>query len=596
MSPDSASSVAERLSLIADVLAKKPGLVAEREFCLEMVSGLERVHHAQQDVTQARRAVDAANKRAADLAASFAATASTGQVEVERLIAERDPLQHSVSRMNTDIASANDLAYLYRILEAELRLADAQLLSEEASAAVERAQHADEAWAATEQLAEQAELQVAIDRTRADLNREREQVRPLIVDHDLQAARLRRRLTALADEQAEVSSAQADEAQQLMEDAVLRDEATRQHHADAGAADRQAATFASLLDTLQGDLEAATRESVLPSVGTDPAQHAETLGEVLERRQRDLRSVQERRAARPEQLTTLANAMADLSGQRARSDSEQAALRAESTAFQQRIAAFTDNGRVRELVEADDQGTTDLWAVADTLTRRLTDEIRQTDEDLVRQEADRLEDRRLLDTHVRTGFLPTSLDADRVYRALIEADINATPGWTYLRDNTPAGQLAAALADPDTARLGCGVVVPTESANGAVSALQHLDVTTSALVGVYTVTDAEKLRASNDQAPVRPAWSGLHEGLISEDAASSAAHRATVRTAEYEERRQAIETQRNNDRALEQDFRTFLIDCPAGRLENLARRIAALEADIAAADVTLRASAKYLPR
>lgn len=592
VAPDEASSVAERLSDIANVLATKPNLLAERDFCLEAVTGLDRVHAAHQDVLLAVDDTAAATKEAADLSAVFAATVTAGQAAVDQIVTEREPLQRAVSSLNTDAAVANDLAFLYRVRAAEIRVEDAEATHATAQAGVLTAQHANAAWAATEPLAEQNELTAALLRTRQEMAVEREQTQPLIDDHDEHAARLRLRLHTLAGQYDATARDETAAARTLAATAQAEHSEATAQSAKAREADRQAASVTTLLDTLSGDITAAVSQGLLPNADTDPSEHAATVSGHRDERARALHAVQDRRAARPEQRAALGSTLAEQSSQRTSIEAEQSAARAEVDTLSERVTALVNNGRVRALVEADADAPVDLWAEADTLTRRLTDEVREADEDLVRQEAGRLDDRRLLDGQARNGLIPTSLDAEKVERALLADGIDATPGWSYLRAHWPTDRLAVALTDPDVARLGCGIVVPTDRAEAARDALRHLDVTTVALVAVYTATDAERLvtGSSADQA----AWIGLHEGLLHEEAAARAAERVSVSQNEYQTRRQAVVSQRDSDRALLHTLHVLLDEVPAARLDALTRRIESLEQALTEADDALEATRSAL--
>lgn len=589
VAPEAASSVADRLSDIANVLATKPALATERDFCIEMVSGLDRVQIANDLLHSTRENAALAAKQAIDLAGVFAATVNAGEHDVVGLIGQREPLQQMVSRLNGEVSQTNDLAYLYRLTAAELRVAAAEAAFSTAREALTVAAHAADAWAATGPLAELAGLRAAVQRTRAEMDTERDQSRPYIVEHDEHAARLRQRLTALAHQQdATAQDQDALAAAALAVSGELR-RVEKQAYTDASNADAAASAAATRLAGLGEDLDRAHRDGWLPSADSDPAGYGRDLAIERERLNRTLATVQERCAARPEQRALLSTELARRTGERTGHDNERARLDTQRGSLQRRADTLAGDPRIGDVVEADPSTTVDLWAEADMIHRRLTDAVRHADEDLVREEALSSDDIRLLDTHARTGVLPTSLDADRVRHVLNDAGVDATPGWTYLRENIPPGHYADALTEPDIARLGCGVIIPTDRAADAASTLQHLDVTTIALVGVYTVADAGDLTAS--VAALRPTWTALNSGLLDEAAASTAAERAGARRADHEARQRSVISRRDADRALLHDLRLFLADCPAGHLVSLSRRVADLdlvvaEDDRATADIT----------
>ena len=134
---------------------------------------------------------------------------------------------------------------------------------------------------------------------------------------------------------------------------------------------------------------------------------------------------------------------------------------------------------------------------------------------MIRDAAARMDDERALDAQARTGLWPTSLDAARVLGVLRDQGVQAETGWEHLRTLIPDNRLAAALTDPDLARLGCGLVMPTDDADRAATILTTLDTVTTALVGVYTATTATALTRDAGTQPVpsppggpgcTPAW------------------------------------------------------------------------------------------
>src|SRR6185369_14886111 len=104
--------------------------------------------------------------------------------------------------------------------------------------------------------------------------------------------------------------------------------------------------------------------------------------------------------------------LATLAGDHARLDADRTRLAVEHAALTERASKLAAHERVQDLTEATGEAPVDLWAESDTLTRRLSDAILDADVALVRLEAERLDDQRILDVHARTGLLPTTLDAE----------------------------------------------------------------------------------------------------------------------------------------------------------------------------------------
>ncbi|WP_143658128.1 hypothetical protein [Embleya scabrispora] len=108
---------------------------------------------------------------------------------------------------------------------------------------------------------------------------------------------------------------------------------------------------------------------------------------------------------------------------------------------------------------------------------------------------------------------PAALDdqrvAERVTLALTLAGVRADTPWTHLRALLPASTLSAALEDLPLARLGCGVVVPTDQAGFAARVLETADITTASWVAC---TRHDSKRA----VPWRPPWrTCTHDGVES---------------------------------------------------------------------------------
>ena len=578
VAPEAASSVADRLSDIANVLATKPALATEHDFCIEMVAGLERVVSTQSELTRVRRAEAIAAETATELAGVFAATVRAGEYDLNELIRRREPLQRAISRLNGEVSQTNDLAYLYRLSAAELRAAAADVSYRAAQNSATVASQAAAAWAATEPLAERTGLRAAIQRTRIEMAAERDQIGPLVVEYDQHAARLRQRLSALADEQDMIAEAQGALASAAMTASAEWHRVEKQGHDDARSADAAESAAATRIADLRKDFDTARRDGWLPD-DSDAATHRRDLIAVCDLQSRALTIVRERCAARPGRRTTVSAELARRTGERAGHASDRARLAGEHKSLLGQAENLAVSPRIQDMVEAEESSAVDLWSEADLILRRLTDAVRRADEDLVREEALTGDDTRLLDAHSRTGVLPTSLDADVVRRALGDAGVDATPGWTYIRQNIPAGRHAAALAEPDIARLGCGVVIPTDRAADAAFTLEHLDVTTIALVGVYTVAEAGALVAGS--TALHPTWMAIDKGLLDETAASAAAERASARRADHDTRQRSLVGQRDADRTLLHDLRMFLSDCPAGHLDSVSRRVADLDVLVA---------------
>ncbi|MFB6889229.1 hypothetical protein ACFCX4_07940 [Kitasatospora sp. NPDC056327] len=591
VSPDDATNVAERLSSIASLLATKPGREAERAFCLDAAAGLERVTVAHQDVDDSQITLDRAIAEGATLAAAFSATVTEAQAQQEALADHKASAEARKSAAETERGVAYDLVYLYEKRAAELRIADARGQFDEADLAVTEAAGLVVAWEATEHLAARAEAKQALDDTRREAEAERAQSAPQRREHDEHTARLRLRLMGLAEEH-DARARTADE------DATTAAEERKDHlraaagaRGAASAADKDIARARADLDRLAADLRAAARDGSLPTETTDPAAHDTDLKGQLEGLEGVLGEIRARRAQRPALRTELTNKIAVHTGERTRLDSDRSTLASERESLTRRADELAANRRIQDLIEATDDSPVNLWAETDTLTRRLSNAIVDVDVELVRLEAEHLDDKRTLDAHTRTGLLPTTLDADRVRTTLAEHGITAETGWQHLRALLPESRLAEALTDPRISRIGIGVVIPTEQHQAAVTVLASVDATTTALVGVYTSQAASAIATYGPQAAATenpgPAWTGLNRGLIDASSTNTTIRQVTARTEAHTARQAALTEARAADRSLLDAVTSFIQACPTDHLPALTHRINDLDQAITAHDTAL---------
>ena len=589
VAPDDAVSVADRLASIASLLATKPAKTAEHDFCLDAATGLDRISLCQQEVNASAVAHQQATDEATKLSAAFAATVAQAQDQIEILSGQRDDIDRRRAAAITEGGAAYELVYLYEERAAQMRIgiAEAQMTTSEAE--IGNAAGLVAAWEAAEHLAAKADLNDALETNRREARAERERTAPLRRDHDEHAARLRTRLLALA----EVHDGNADAAAGAAKTARAAVEAHRKAATDAQqkakAADKDVATATARLESLATDLRDAARDGVLPTEHTDPAAHDAILAEQHDTLTGILDGIRGRREQRPQARTELTGKLTALTGEQVRLDADRTRLVEDRAALGERADKLAAHGRLRDLTEATEDAPVDLWAESDTLTRRLSDAILSTDVALVRLEAERVDDQRTLDVHARTGLLPTTLDAERVATVLGEHGITAETGWAHLRTLMPGARLVDTVADPNYARLGVGLVIPTDMADGAVAALAGVDAATTALVGVYTAQAASAIVHPSPTGidGVDPVWTGLHRGLVDPSSAESAVRLVTSRAEAYDTQQSRLTDAREADRALLGDFTTFLADCPTGHLDSLAHRIDDLDQTLGGIETAL---------
>ncbi|QKV73420.1 hypothetical protein [Amycolatopsis sp. Hca4] len=577
--PEDAENVAQRLSSIASLLQTKPAKKAEREFCMESVTGLGLLELAHAEVLSAQEALGRAEDAAHALAAAFAASrfeANTRNDSLEERAGEVDRKRGAADQQQ---GVAYDLLYLYQLRGAKFRVESADREETTARNAVNAAKEAVAAWEVAGQIAVKRKLLADLEANAREAAQERNRTAPQRRAHDEHAARLRTRLLALAAEHAEAAGQALDDQGEAERSAGEHKVKAERYRVEASEADQEGAGARAKLDTLAADIEAAVLAGSLPDATTDPSAHDAALGLRREALDATLKEVRARRQECPAIRQRLADRQTELLGEIAKLDIDRGRVAGERSTLEDRSAVLSADQRILDLTEATDDVPADIWAEADTLTRRLTDEIVGADVALVRQEAERMEDRRATDTQARTGRLPTTLDAERVRAILAGQGIASETGWTHLLSVMAEARLSELLDDPDLVRVGLGVVVATEQAEDAALALLEIDATTTALVGLYTAADASRAaRATGSPAPaVTPVWTGLHRGLVDTAVAEAAISRIHARIAEHERERTALTTQRDRDRTLLTELTQFLADCPTGHLAGLEWRIADLD-------------------
>ncbi|MFY1633583.1 hypothetical protein ACN27F_09915 [Solwaraspora sp. WMMB335] len=588
VAPEDAISVADRLASIASLLATKPAKMAERGFCLDSATGLDRIHVCQQEVDASAVALQHAVNGSAKLSAAFAATVTQANNQIEALAAQRDGIEKRRAAAVTEGGAAYELVYLYEERAAQIRLSTAQDQLSKADTDISNAAELIEAWEAAGHLAEKKELQDALERTRREAGEERERTAPLRREHDEHTARLQTRLRTLVDAHETTAGTATEAAMKAKADVEAHRAAAKKAGQEAQAADKDAATATARLESLATDLGTAVRDGVLPNEQTDPAKHDAALAEQHTTLTGILAEIQSRREQRPAIRRALTGTLTTLTGEQVRLDAERTRLAEDRAAFAERAAKLVASERVQDLTEATGDAPVDLWAEADTLTRRLSDAIVDTDVALVRLEAERIDDQRILDVHARTGLLPTTLDAERVQAVLTEHGVMAETGWAHLRTLLPGTRLLETVTEPDLARLGVGLVIPTAQATAAATALTGVDTATTALVGVYTAQAAAAIVGSTHADPDAPApvWAGLHRGLVDPAWAEGTVRQVAGRTEAYDGQQSRLTEAREADRVLLGKFTELLADCPAGHLDSLTSRVDDLDStlrDVAAA-------------
>jgi hypothetical protein len=568
-------TVADRLSAIADKVASKPTLLSERGFCVDTAAILSEVAETQDHIRTATDAAAQADTRAAELAAAFDSARAQADEKATALDVQAAEAEARKVAADSDRNRANDLAAQYRYRAAQFRHEDAKTALTVAENEQRLAESEAAAWKATPDLADHAAHTTTLESTRAAMKEERREQAPLRRTHDEAAATLRAALMSVADRedaQAATSNAQADEFER----------AADAHRANATAARTEEANARALATAAQTRLvehseavTAAVADGFLPHPDADVPAEADRRSSERATAVADRGRVRAQRAERPAARTALNAQHLDLTATRQRHEHEQANDQANHAALTARAHALVSDADVRAVLEAGTGDTIDLWAEADTLTHRLTAAIEYAQAEIVRSRAAASDDQRINDAHARTGYLPTSLDAERIRATLNQFGIASEPGWDHLRDNVNAADLTHVLTSPEIARVACGIVIQTHDATTATNALATENEATLSLVGLYTASTVAALLSDVPQrADAHEAvWQRLHPGLIDKNDADAEVRGVHTRETERQDRERVYDHNATHSRALLGDLRRLLTDCPTGHLDRLAANI-----------------------
>lgn len=574
---DAVTTIADNITAISDKVAKKPQTITERDFLAETAATLDRLAHAHTEIQSAQAAVDAASQDAVNLAAQFAATIADAEAHIATANDGRSTFEDRRRSANTDRDRANDLSYLYSYRAAELRFSEAEDTLAAAKTRAQRAHHDEKVWAAVAPLADYADTLARRDEAVRAAEVEEAELAPLRDAHDRRATQLKMRLTSLvesAHHEAHAAEMAAADAEALHQSRKLEADLAAEA---AGFAAAEAARLGGFLDALDEDLRRAVGNGLLPTVDTDPTEQQGHLADQRAGKQADLDAVQKRRADHPRMQRDLSQRMSDLVQQRSELSHAMSGTREEHRRLTDRANDLAHNQRVQDLLESNDDTPVNLWADKVVLTRRLTDEIHAAEAAIIREYVARTDLDRTVTAVEQTSLLPSTLDADRIKAALGEAGVPAETGWEHLRTLASNERLHEALTHPSIARLGAGVVVPTDQAQAATTALTVAGESTTALVGVYTTADFETALTDPTVTTPDPAWARLPLGLVEPSAAEETAAATGQRVREHDDAIARYTEAHDRDRALLDQITGLLADCPAGHLDALVAQIDSME-------------------
>ncbi|MGI8336750.1 hypothetical protein ACRYCC_42985 [Actinomadura scrupuli] len=568
--PDAATSIANRLASVTALLAAKPHKIEERDFCGAAAHDLNEVAACHGHLQTAARELSAVTAAAETLAASFTCAVTAAEGLQRSLKKQLAAFVEARTAANTDRSTAGDLAYLYRREGARLRLGEAQAQEQQANQQVDDATGVVLAWETTLQLATVVELRSRLAQAQQAAAVEEEQLAPLRQEHARHATLLRRRLDTLAEE-ADFAAELADEQRETAEETLAHEEELEKRaHTDKATAAAEESRARTKLETLDERRRDGVTRGYLPTHSTPPRTHLDAVETERTRLERECDELTARAEVRQNRRTQITERDTVLASEHSTTDGTRTSTVTRRTDLGARLAELTGSERLRGLAETAVDESVDLWVEGPILLRRLSDAIIAADDERILRRAEQHADQRTIEAQERNQVLPSSLDAERIARELIDAGVPAQTGWSHLREVMPAHELLTALNISEIARLGCGVIVATSQVTDAVRLLDTRSAVTTSLVGVYSAHVAETLVRGLPETPsAAAAWTRLQPGLIDPDEAEAAIRLLKERAHAHILKDKDLARQRTADDELARQISQFLSDCPAGHLATL---------------------------
>ncbi|MCK9871876.1 hypothetical protein MRI28_19915 [Nocardiopsis dassonvillei] len=584
--PEAPAGVARRLASVTELLSAKPRKIEERDFCNAAATGLDEVDSRHRKLQSANDELSAADMSAMRLASSFASSVAKIGADLKNLESQKKVIQEQRSAANNERSQSGGLLYLYRREAARLRLREAEAEERSAYERAEEARATSRAWEATGKLAAFATLEGELAQAELDAAAEENELAPLREEHARKAVLLKLRLARLAEE-ADFGAELADEQRGTsLESAAAEKElaGTARAERDKAAADETKAR--ERLTMLAQQISRGVERGHLPTESTSPDQHLTTVTEQqgrVDNRVTELSEQAEDRRRRRDKITARQTSLAH---ERSAAEHARTATAQRRAGLDQRLNVLTGSERLLELAETDDTTSIDLWSEAALLQRRLSNAALSADNERILRRAERHADQHTIEAQQRDHVLPPGLDTERVEHALTSAGIPTQAGWSHLREVVSADRLITLLDTPEVARLGCGVVVPTESVPEAVRTLNAQSVVTTNLVGLYSVEAADAIihGGSTNSSGTEPAWTALQPGLVDPVEAEATVRILKEQAHVHQRMERELAAQHDADEELRRAIIAFLDDCPAGHLEALNEEIDGLDQKITGFD------------
>jgi hypothetical protein len=566
--PDASESVSSRMTQLADKLAKRPATALELAYCEGVAERLGPIASTWSDLGRHRAQLEEATAAGRELGEGLRAAHEVAGRTEEAAESQRTEAALRARAAETARTTARDRGREFARRAAGFWVADARAGSEGLEAEKLDVESEQSGWAALEDLfaQEHAERQMAdIDR---QLSERAADAEPLRLSRNDAARRLHWRYADLhegAGRERDAVLALAAES-----DAEAAELGTAAMEAVAEAARLGAGISATRgeLDSIDAELIDAIASGHL-ALGEEP----HTALARAESARRDNTAALERLEAKIGSGTLRQNQLVDertaLGAETTRVGAARDADDDEREGLEGRADALRAHARIAEMAQSDHIS---LWGAYPMLDGRLAEEIDRADAALLAEGIGAERGRRNLAALGTGGLLPPSEDTAAVMTILEGAGIRSTSGLAYLSASVPRRQWDQTLeAHPG---LLAGVLVDATDFERAAGVVIDAGLHPASLV---TIAKKSDLSTTGEEAFVVPPSPALYDT----DRADEERKILDARLGDLDRRTALLVAAREADRALRDDLRHFIEDCPAGHLDTLSRRIAEHERTLA---------------
>jgi hypothetical protein len=571
--PDASESVSSRMSQLADKLARRPAIGLELAYCQGVAERLGPIASTWSDLGRHRAQLDDATAAGRELGAGLRAAHEIAARTEEEAETQRTEAALRARTAETARTTARDRGREFARRAAQFWVAEARSHYERLDVEKIDIEEEQAGWAALEDLfaQEQAEHQIAdIDR---QLSERAADAEPLRRSRNDAARRLHWRYTDLhatagreRDEVLALAAGADNEAETLAATAM-------DAVADAARLSAGIATTRAEINAIDTALAEASGAGHL-ALGEEPAAALARTNSLV----RDTKAALVRLEAQIGSDTLRQNQLVDertaLGAETSRVNAARDADDTERAGLQVRAEAMRTHARMAELAQSDHIS---LWGAYPMLDGRLVEEIDRADAALLAAGIGAERDRRNLAALGDGGLLPPSEDTGAVMAILADADIGAVAGLTYLSASVPRRQWDTTMETHPG--LLAGVLVDAADFERAVGLVIDAGLHPASLV---TIAKKADLGTSGEEAFVVPPSPALYDTARADEERKV----LDARLSDLDQRTARLVAGREADRALRDEFRRFIVECPTGHLDTLSHRIS--EHDYALADLAAR--------